>query len=68
MLFRRDVEPNCAYCEYAERVDDTEWKCVKRGRAFPKRACKAFRYDPLKRVPPRPASLRRKFREEDFSL
>lgn len=83
MLFRRDIEPNCAYCEHAERVNgyggraddngrrvsDTGLTCAKRGNVTPEGACKAFRYDPLKRVPPRPASLRLgKFREADFSL
>ena len=68
MLFRRDMEPLCAYCERGERVSDTEIECPKRGRVTPGESCKAFRYDPLKRIPPRPASLRRKFRPEDFSL
>ena len=31
--------------------------------------CRAFRYDPLKRVPPRPAALNTKgLKDEDFSL
>ena len=31
--------------------------------------CRSFRYDPLKRVPPRPAALRTdNLKEEDFSL
>ena len=68
MLFRRDIDANCAYCERGERVSDTEIACPKRGRVAPGESCKAFRYDPLKRIPPRPASLRRKFRPEDFSL
>lgn len=68
MLFRRDIEPHCAYCERGERVSDTEIRCAKRGGVAPGDSCKAFRYDPLKRIPPRPASLRRKFKPEDFSL
>ena len=68
MLFRRDMEPNCAYCERGTPAGDTEIDCPKRGKVTPGESCKAFRYDPLKRVPPRPASLRRKFRPEDFSL
>ena len=82
MIFRRDIEPNCAYCEYAERADGNgegagddvqggsgaELQCAKRGSMPPEASCKSFRYDPLKRIPPRPATLRRKFREEDFSL
>ena len=31
--------------------------------------CRAFKYDPLKRVPPRPAALEtERLKEEDFSL
>ena len=68
MLFRQDIEPRCAYCERGESVSDTEIECPKRGRVTPGDSCRAFRYDPLKRIPPRPASLRRKFKAEDFSL
>ena len=36
---------------------------------LPEDRCSAFKYDPLKRVPPRPASLdTAKLKEEDFSL
>ena len=68
MLFRRDIEPNCAYCERGERVSDTEIYCARQGTVAADHHCKAFRYDPLKRIPPRPATLKRKFRESDFSL
>ena len=68
MLFRRNMEPNCAYCERGKRVGDTEIECPKRSKVTLGESCKAFRYDPLKRIPPRPASLRRKFKAEDFSL
>lgn len=69
MLFRRDIEPHCAYCEHAALVSDTELHCAKHGTVSPEHHCKAFRYDPLKRVPPRPVSLRLdKFKESDFAL
>lgn len=68
MLFRQDIEPNCAYCERGKRLSDTAIHCERRGSVSPGDSCKAFRYDPLKRIPPRPASLRRKFKAEDFSL
>ena len=69
MLFRRDIEPNCAYCERGTRGGDGEIVCARRGTVAADYHCKSFRYDPLKRVPPRPASLKLgKFRESDFSL
>ena len=30
--------------------------------------CRAFRYDPLRRIPPKPAALRGHFTDADFSL
>ncbi|MBR3641221.1 MAG: hypothetical protein IKN53_04240 [Oscillibacter sp.] len=68
-LFRKDMDPYCAYCEHGRRVSEREILCVKRGVVAPEHHCRAFRYDPLKRVPPRPATLpENKLKEEDFSL
>lgn len=69
MLFRKHVEPRCAYCEKAVPVNEREMACVKRGIVAVEECCAAFRYDPLKRVPPRPAELNtQQFKEEDFTL
>ena len=75
MLFRRDMEPFCGYCAYATRdcnINSREIICNKRGGVMPTDYhCRAFRYDPLKRVPPRPATLAirtRRFKPEDFML
>ncbi|MFR0769688.1 MAG: hypothetical protein ACLSHO_08995 [Dysosmobacter sp.] len=46
-----------------------EVACVKHGIVPVEHHCRGFHYDPLKRVPPRPASLdTAKLKEEDFSL
>ena len=42
-LFQEKIEPRCAYC--AKGVMPAGGRCS------------AFQYDPLKRVPPKPASL-----------
>ena len=69
MLFRKHMEPCCAYCQRGTRVNETEIICVKRGVVPPDHACRAFRYDPLKRVPPRPAVLdTERWSAEDFQL
>ena len=75
MLFRRDMEPFCGYCQYAKRdlnINNQEIICAKRGGVMKiENSCRAFRYDPLKRVPPRPANLSirtRNFKPEDFAL
>ena len=42
---------------------------MKRGIVPVEHDCRAFKYDPLKRVPPRPASLdTHQLNESDFSL
>ena len=43
--------------------------CVKRGVVPMEHHCRAFRYDPLRREPPRPATLKTgTLQEKDFSL
>ena len=68
-LFRRDMDPRCAYCERGQQINEREVACVKRGVVPAESHCRSFRYDPLKRVPPRPAALdTEKLSETDFSL
>lgn len=68
-LFRKDIEPRCAYCRKGEQINEREVVCVKRGVVPVEHHCGSFRYDPLKRTPPRPASLDTgKLSEQDFSI
>ena len=54
---------------YAQQINEREVACVKRGIVAVEHHCRAFKYDPLKRVPPRPAALEtERLKEEDFSL
>ena len=69
MLFRRNIEPRCAYCKRGAAISEREVACVKRGIVPVEHHCRSFKYDPLKRVPPRPAALEmQRLKEEDFSL
>ena len=69
MLFRKDMDPRCAYCTKGSRIGEDKVACVKRGVVMPEDHCGAFKYAPLKRVPPRPMKLDTdKLREEDFQL
>ncbi len=69
MLFRKKMEPRCAYCDKGTRINETEVACVKRGIVSVANSCGSFRYDPLKRVPPRPARLKTgELKREDFEL
>lgn len=69
MLFRRDMDPRCAYCRRGQQINDREVACVKRGIVPSEGQCRAFQYDPLKRVPPRPAALETgRLKAEDFAI
>ena len=60
MLFRKDIDPRCAYCARGSRIGEDKVACVKRGIVV---------YDPLRRVPPRPMKLDTdKLTSEDFEI
>lgn len=69
MLFEKDIEPRCAYCKKGARLDEDQVMCVKKGIVSPAGSCRKFKYDPLKRVPPKPLSVDfSHLKEEDFVL
>ena len=35
MLFRKDIEPRCAYCTQGVRINETQVACVKKGIVAP---------------------------------
>ena len=68
-LFRKNMEPRCAYCQRGQQINERDVVCIKRGVVPVEHHCWAFQYDPLKRVPHRPVALNTtKMKEEDFSL
>lgn len=69
MLFAKKIEPRCAYCRRGTAISGDQVACPKKGVMSAGGHCRAFRYDPLKRVPPKPAVLElSKLRDEDFAL
>ena len=67
--FRKDIEPRCAYCAHGSAVNECEVACSRRGVVDGSAHCRHLRDAPLRRVPPRPASLDPKAHSpEDFSL
>ena len=67
MLFQKNIEPRCTYCQRGTPLD--EEMCLKRGIMSAAGSCRAFRYDPLKRVPPPPVAPDfSKLKDEDFTL
>ena len=56
MLFEKKMDPRCAYCQRCAPLDEESVMCIKKGVVPAGFHCRAFKYDPLKRVPPRPAA------------
>lgn len=68
-MFEKDIEPRCGYCQRGTPAEDGKVMCVKKGIVAAAGACRAFRYDPLKRVPPRPVTASfDHLKDEDFTL
>ncbi len=68
-LFRKDIEPRCAYCAKGSVINDREVVCARTGVVAVEYHCGRFQYDPLKRVPPRPVKLETsKLKAEDFAI
>jgi hypothetical protein len=68
-LFRKNMEKHCVYCARGSVLNEKEVACPYRGVMDAADACRRFVYDPLKRVPPRPAALKTEnYSAEDFEL
>lgn len=69
MLFRRDIEPCCAYCARGEAISDEQSICKNKGVTLLSFSCHSFKYDPLKREPQKPIKLRTDLlSEKDFQI
>ena len=69
MLSKRNIDPSCTYCRRGKQITEETILCQRKGVVSPAGSCTAFRYDPLKRVPPRPATPDfSQLKEEDFLL
>ena len=68
-LFQKNMEPRGAYCARSRPLDEEQVVCDKKGVMSCSSHCRSFRYDPLKRVPPRPAKADFSgLKDEDFQL
>ena len=68
-MFEKNIEPRCGYCQRGSSIEDGKMLCVKKGIVSPAGACRRFRYDPLKRVPPKPlATSFDHLKDKDFTL
>lgn len=69
MLFRKKIERSCVYCAHGAKINHTQFVCAKRGLVQGDSGCRRFRYDPLKRVPPRRKAMDfSRYDDRDFSL
>lgn len=68
-LFEKKIEPRCTYCARSRPLGEDEVVCPKKGIMSAGSYCRAFKYDPLKRVPPRPVKADFScLKDEDFVL
>ena len=56
-LFQKKIEPRCTYCVHGRAMGEDQVVCPKKGVMAAGSRCRSFKYDPLKRVPPRPAKF-----------
>ncbi len=69
MLFDKHIPPRCSYCQWGTPLDEEQMMCVKKGIVAYTGSCRRFRYDPLRRTPPKPlAASFDRFKDEDFTL
>lgn len=69
MLFRKQISRSCQHCAYSARLDENQMLCTKRGVVSMYYECRKFKYDPCKRIPPKPRAIDfEKYQDEDFSL
>ena len=69
MLFRKKHPRSCEYCVHSTSISDEHTLCVKHGIRAKDVPCRKFRYDPLKRVPPKAKPLDvSQYSSDDFVL
>ena len=56
-LFQKKIEPRCTYCAHGRAMGEDQVVCPKKGVMAAGSHCRSFKYDPLKREPPRPAKF-----------
>ena len=69
MFFRKRIPKSCTYCRFGTRLDEQQILCTKKGVMSAQKKCLKFKYDPCKRIPPKPKALDfTKYDQEDYSL
>jgi len=69
LLFRRNIEPSCAYCKHGASLGFGDIACSRRGIMTEEGKCGAFHYEPTKRKPEYAGVTKlAEFTEEEMSL
>ena len=69
MLFRKRMPRSCTTCQFGTKFAEQQVLCLKQGVVADSYACRKYKYDPCKRIPPCiKAPDCDKFKDEDFSL
>ena len=68
-LFQKKSNPPSAVITFARALSEDQVICDRKGVMSAGSSCRSFKYDPLKRVPPRPAKADfSRLKDEDFVL
>ena len=67
-IFRKNIDPRCIYCSKGSSISEHEVICIKCGIVEAYSSCRSFRYDPLKRTPPKPVILSKNYTEDDLRI
>ena len=67
-IFKKDIDPRCAYCAKGKDLARGDIGCVHKGVVKAHFSCRKFVYDPLRRVPPKPVRLGKKYTDKDFEI
>ena len=69
MLFRKRIPKDCSYCKHAAKFNNDNFLCAKKGIISGNKPCRKFKYDPCKRIPPKPKAVDfQQYESDDFSL
>ena len=69
MLFRKKHPRACEYCQFSTSVSTDHVLCEKHGIRNESAACRGFRYDPCKRIPPKSTVFDpTQYSQDDFKL
>lgn len=61
-ICRKGTEKICAYCEYSSsEINETHILCKKKGAVLKTSTCFRYKYNPLKRIPPKRVRVKTPF-------